>query len=145
GLDPDALVDAAAYPSLDDALARTEAHAARISAALTAAGWTTTAEARRAAGPEGWEPLVLIASDPPGPEQQRRVDALCRSGAGVAILTPLGGATAGRTWTIASDGALTGPGLPSRVQARQLTAADVQAVEDLLEQADHPPVPAVEV
>jgi nucleoid-associated protein YgaU/DNA-binding SARP family transcriptional activator len=134
--------------SLDDALAALEARAQLVDRALDAARCTTVAQAR-AAGvtPDMWTPYVVLSSTTPTDAQVERIQAFADlASSGVALVTRIAATppTSGRHISLSNDGTATIDNEVT-VRAQLLDNTDLDAVIDLLAQADEPCVPHAEV
>ena len=122
--------------TLGIALVDAENRAAEAVGALRSLRCASTAQARAAgATPDAWEPLVVVSSDPPGPERYRLAALAARPGHAVAVVCPPGDSPHGRFLTIDDDGWLRFDGADAPVRARQLADDDLRVVADLLEVA----------
>ena len=124
----------AAVPTLDEALAALEAHAADVTGAMAASGVSSVLEGRSlGVNPDAWTPHYLISAVPPSPRERSRLLTLARVGRAAAAGYVVAGDVPGASWAweVTPEGRLLAVGLDLDVQAQIIPARQHEAVVGL--------------
>ncbi len=132
--------------TLTDALARLDAHAAEVTAALPHAGASLAQARASGATPDAWNPAVVVSSEPPWETHQPALAsrATAAPGAAAVVFPAPSGDTAGAFLRVDGARMVSFDGLDLEVVAACLSSDDLRVVGELLgdaERTDTEPAP----